>query len=54
MSVKEGTKEGMKEIFYLKTHSTHFIYGYMASGIWQRTTQIVRDETRFRHTTLSD
>ena len=22
-----------KERFYLTTHSTHFIYGYMASGI---------------------
>ena len=26
-------KEGRKEIFYLTTHSTHFIYGYMASDI---------------------
>ena len=25
---------GTKEIFYLTTHSTHFIYGYMASDIW--------------------
>ena len=25
---------GRKEMFYLKTHSTHFIYGYMASDIW--------------------
>ena len=23
-----------RDIFYLTTHSTHFIYGYMASGIW--------------------
>ena len=23
----------MKEMFYLMTHSTHFIYGYMASDI---------------------
>ena len=23
-----------KEVFYLTTHSTHFIYGYMASDIW--------------------
>ena len=23
--------EGTKEMFYLTTHSTHFIYGYMAS-----------------------
>ena len=22
----------MKEIFYLTTHSIHFIYGYMSSG----------------------
>ena len=28
------TPEGRKEIFYLTTHSTHFIYGYMASDIW--------------------
>ena len=24
-------KEGTKEVFYLTTHSTHFIYGFMAS-----------------------
>ena len=23
-----------KEMLYLTTHSTHFIYGYMASDIW--------------------
>ena len=27
-------KEGRKEMFYLPTHSTHFMYGYMASYIW--------------------
>ena len=42
-------KEGTKEMFYLTTHSTHFIYGYMASDIWLRTTQIVRKETRCHH-----
>ena len=26
--------EGRKEMFYLMTHSTHFIYSYMASDIW--------------------
>ena len=26
--------KGKKEMFYLTTHSTHFIYGYMASDIW--------------------
>ena len=25
---------GRKEMFYLMTHSSHFIYGYMASDIW--------------------
>ena len=42
-------KDGRKEMFYLTTHSTHFIYGYMASDIWLRTTQIVREETRCCH-----
>ena len=35
--------------FYLTTHSTHFIYGYMASDIWLRTILIVRKETRCCH-----
>ena len=43
------TEEGRKEMFYLTTHSTHFIYRYMASGIWLRTIRIVRKETRCRH-----
>ena len=25
---------GRKDIFYLTTHSTHFIYSYMVSDIW--------------------
>ena len=29
-----GGGEGRKEMFYLTTHSTHFIYDYMASDIW--------------------
>ena len=33
-----------REMFYLTTHSTHFIYGYMASDIWLRTILIVRKE----------
>ena len=33
-----------KEMFYLMTHSTHFIYGYMVSDIL-----IVRKETRCHH-----
>ena len=36
-------------MFYLTTHSTHFINGYMASDIWLRTILIVRKETRCRH-----
>ena len=32
-----------KEMFYLTTHSTHFIYGYMVFDIWQRITLIVRE-----------
>ena len=36
-------------MFYLPTHSTHFIYGYMASDIWLRTILIVRKETLCRH-----
>ena len=38
VSVKKPPKkhpgEIRKEMFYLTTHSTHFIYGYMASHIW--------------------
>ena len=37
--------EREREMFYLTTHSTHFIYGYMASDIWLRTILIVRKET---------
>ena len=36
-------------MFYLTTHSTHFIYGYMVSGIWLRSILIVRKETRCHH-----
>ena len=36
-------------MFYLTTHSTHFIYGYMMSDIWLRTILIMRKETRCRH-----
>ena len=37
--------EGRKEMFYLTTHSTHFIYSYMASNM-ERTTQIAREERK--------
>ena len=36
-------------MFYLTTHSTDFIYGYMASDIWLRTILIARKESRCRH-----
>ena len=36
-------------MFYLTMHSTHFIYGYMASDTWLRSILIVRKETRCRH-----
>ena len=36
-------------MFYLTTHSTHFIYGYMASDIRLRTILIVRKETCCHH-----
>ena len=36
-------------MFYLTMHSTHFIYGYMASDVWLRTILIVRKETCCRH-----
>ena len=39
-------RERERKMFYLTTHSTHFIYGYMASDIWLRTILIVREETR--------
>ena len=35
--------KGRKELVYLTTHSTHFIYGYMASDIWFTTTQIAKE-----------
>ena len=37
-SCSTGVVEGRKEMFYLTTHSAHFIYGYMAFDIWKRTT----------------
>ena len=42
-------QQGRKEMFYLTTHSTHFIYSYMASDIWLRTIPIVRKEICCRH-----
>ena len=45
--------ETRREMFYLTTHSTHFIYCYMESDIWLRTILIVRKETRCRHISYS-
>ena len=47
--VRLQSLEREREMFYLTTHSTHFIYCYMASDIWLRTILIVRKETRCRH-----
>ena len=33
----DAVMDGRKEMFYLTTHSTHFMYGYMASTIRYRT-----------------
>ena len=52
-TVMDKIQEGRKEMFYLTTHSTHFISGYMASDIWKRTIQIAREETRCRHMSYS-
>ena len=41
-------------MFYLTTHSTHFIYGYMASDIWLRTILIVRERERERNVLFND
>ena len=41
--------EREREMFYLTMHSTHFIYGYMASDIWLRTILIVRKGTHCHH-----
>ena len=49
LGVVDLWKEGRKEVFYLTMHSTHFIYGYMASDIWLRSILIVREETYCRH-----
>ena len=32
VSEEQGNEE--EEVFYLTTHSTHYIYGYLASDIW--------------------
>ena len=40
-------------MFYLMTHSTHFIYGYMASDIWLRTILIVRERNVLFNDTLN-
>ena len=31
---RKFAKKERKEMFYLMTHSTHFIYSYMVSDIW--------------------
>ena len=38
-----GHMEGRKEMVYLTTHSTHFIYAYMASDIWKEGNVLLND-----------
>ena len=52
-AIRGVAKERERKMFYLTTHSTHFIYGYMASDIWLRSILIVRKETRCRHISYS-
>ena len=40
------SEKGREKMFYLTTHSTHFIYGYMASDIWLRTILIEKKGER--------
>ena len=47
------SEKGEREMFYLTTHSTHFIYGYMVSDIWLRPILIVRKE-RERNVLFND
>ena len=47
------SEKGEREMFYLMIHSTHFIYGYVASDIWLRTILIVRKE-RERNVLFND
>ena len=42
----DSEKEREREMFYLTTHSTHFIYSYMSSDIWLRIILIVRKRER--------
>ena len=47
IGIDGGRKEGNG--FYLTMHSTHFIYGYMASDMWLRTILIVRGNPLLTH-----
>ena len=42
LTTPQHKREREREMFYLTMHSTHFIYGYMASDIWLRTILIVK------------
>ena len=46
--------EGRKEMFYLTTHSTHFIYGYMASDMVKDHSNSDRKPAAATWATLSD
>ena len=46
--------EGRKKMFYLTTHSTHFIYGYMASDMVKDHSDFERGNPLPPHGLLSD
>ena len=48
-TIRRNTSHTRKEMFYLTTHSTHFIYGYMASDIMVKDHSDSEKETRCRH-----
>ena len=46
-------REGRKEMFYLTTYTTHFIYSYNVSDIWIGTTQLRKGKEMFYLTTYT-
>ena len=47
-------KEGRKDMFYLKTHSTHFIYSYMALDMVKDHSDSKRENLLLSRATLSN
>ena len=49
VNVRALRSERRKEMLYLTTHLSHIFDCYMASKIWYKTIQIVREEARYNH-----